>query len=1518
MALLMVVLVLVALLLIALPFAASMQMQQTSANAFVAGVRARQLAETAANHAVAQLARTNEAAEAAARDGRGGAGGAFNDPQVDSRDEFVVDFTVLENAGLDPSGLLFAEGRVDDNAWNTIFSALVEDEQSKINLNSATVLLLGNLLGAAQLAADLTEQEKDVMVVDDFSTLATDPAHPENSVGWLWVTRGAGPGELISFKGLAEKGEQKLILIAERTRGGRPEFRDQPGNFKKGDMVIDYRAYKAARHKTLASQGAGPQGMPIFDTPVAIKRIADYDTLCPGAESILPHRYRACRDLVTVNSDWLTGHVWINPETIKGIYNDPDDQGKPTFLRVEDSSHFNPGSVVRLVGNGAVEYAIVRGSGQDGQITLDRRVTNGRLDAYTAVLEMYSRHPVNVNTASFDTLRALFYGLRLAGREALTWDDATFAAQRLILRTRLAPPADPAAAASGAGGVTPPAVSAGQFVDFADLRSYLTGLIGKNADFTRSDVDTILLNAERPWSRDLIASTAPFSFHSGDVFTIEGRAAINDPAGNTIASRALRRIVQIGPDYADKLTVRTRAEFERPQSRLRLANLVKAEGDTAQGWIRRETFHSIFRDKNGQQGVDNGDGEVAGGATAGNVQVNLEQPGAVCFWYKPLRDFGAGKCFLLDGGEALFENRVSLYHDGRFGALVLAAADSTLERSQAEARFHNNRGDKRTLKNDLWYHLFAAWSSTNPGGLALMVDGLGSMEDKGLVSRAEYWHYPDGEDPVLISGHLAGDLPGGNAGGQVRVEEGAAQLLYRRKTPHDEDVPEAVVRVGDEAISIDGSGRILARGVRGTQSASHPDGALVAPFGYTDGNRSDVTTGNGVLDSNLDDVYWTELDDSTRDPRWRLPGLSEGATSVRVTDASKFQQSGYLLIVGVYATPVNPPGGGGGAGPPGGGPGPGGAGGMSPECQAITAGTEIARYTSRTNNTFDGLSRGELGTTARFWRNGWTFVMPISLAVKPDKAGNLDYPAQPKYLQVYASPTEYEWFRYDTVAPGTGATVYFVADQIARAAVAPITLFLTAERRTVTAPLGCSGLPPIPLQTNSTVDAIDAARKASITAIAQTLNLSWRQQLGTKKTFLRDGSKVMPVFQTAGSAPGRWDVVTLATQAHDRKEEHTINHVGNAFAALQAQVTATFPAGGWLLKFPTGALPRAGSAGTVRFNGTVVGDPLSEEGRAALDFDTPQWQAEFYRLGAPLDQDGSALSLLTRQGQPARNFRGGVVLIEGEALGAPGGKVMARGYLGTTARGHDGSDVIAISARTRGLVLAGSDNGGIIGLSGGQGLNPRGGYALVEDEMVGHTEIRSPQPTDPPHLFFPAFDPAGDPDTVEIWRGSFGTRKKTHGQQALVLAMPHRYHDRQADRAARPEMVYYETAFAKKNAIWKNVTIEIDQTSPSLSQVARYHSVRVLARTDGGPPWNTTPTNQPGGIWRFDVDLAGKARQVFDLGDGVRADTLELRLTFPVAADAFRDSMFNWTPKVTGIEVACAQRHQVLVEYEVR
>jgi len=150
-AIILVIFVLSVILAVVLPLAFYVQMDYRRARLAEGRVKGRLAAEGAIDHALAYAMLTAEGTER-----RPDAVPPYNTPEYDSYTEFTVDYSfgMYPELQKDYSLLSFS------NPSGLIWHSEIEDEQGKININSAPAPLIGNLLGSATLTEPLRSDDQ--------------------------------------------------------------------------------------------------------------------------------------------------------------------------------------------------------------------------------------------------------------------------------------------------------------------------------------------------------------------------------------------------------------------------------------------------------------------------------------------------------------------------------------------------------------------------------------------------------------------------------------------------------------------------------------------------------------------------------------------------------------------------------------------------------------------------------------------------------------------------------------------------------------------------------------------------------------------------------------------------------------------------------------------------------------------------------------------------------------------------------------------------------------------------------------------------------------------------------------------------------------------------------------------------------------------------------------------------------------------------------------------------------------
>ena len=370
-ALLAVLFALTLLMLLALPFAVSMSVgadaamrdvDQTATEQASASVRALLLSDAALSHP------------------------AFDEtPDYDGLDEWPV------GVDLPPAfESLREDGRV-------LLGGEVEDLQRFLSLDSASPLLLANVLGTSTRLAEDLEPDATTMVVEDASGL------PEQ--GYLWVAH-----EVVRYDGK----DGGRLLDVERGLLQEYGFADGTSGVRDQSLVLDYRCVLAAIWPYF---GPGREdGRVPYQSVGELLEIQEAEM---GAFD--PAEMDALSRVFAIDAQAETAPSWGRPER---VFNEL--QGNLTrTLTVKSAVHLGAGSTVRIrnLATGEQEFGLLMRAGtpRRGQLQLQLpsvfqlellMPVRGSYPATDTVVEPLVPAPVNVNTASREALTAVLAHVR--------------------------------------------------------------------------------------------------------------------------------------------------------------------------------------------------------------------------------------------------------------------------------------------------------------------------------------------------------------------------------------------------------------------------------------------------------------------------------------------------------------------------------------------------------------------------------------------------------------------------------------------------------------------------------------------------------------------------------------------------------------------------------------------------------------------------------------------------------------------------------------------------------------------------------------------------------------------------------------------------------------------------------------------------------------------------------------------------------------------------------------------------
>ena len=953
-ALIMVIVVLMALLLIATPFAISMRDHQVTVVMHDSAQKACGDTDSVRNLVAGKLAGTTHANTDAT-------------PEVDSLDEIeaCADLTDAD----DVEGIQNPRGR--------IWSAAVEDEQAKLNVNAISPFALSNLMGARTVLGEkisdsdteipvedssLFDEEGGFVVVDaeliKYSGVSlgslTGCERGVKAVGEDPVRSGItesyyySPGALVR---ITDGVQTDYGMISNVSRGMRSIFTGrggsveltsgftQPMAHKSGAPVLDARVFAVNMYRILKEPGKCYR----YPTVSAIRQVTDLDI--PGfdpeaLEQVLPY--------LTVYSNHEGAARWGNQRTLL-----------------------------------------------DGFTFRDKDYLG-----YHTKIEFEVRYPVNINTTSRPVLLALLTGLSgERQQEEVTVEQAGKLADR-ILKAR-----DEEA--------------------LQDMEDFLDRILEpalEEEEITRNLRGSIFQNLfDSPMLVFLKGGTHRAIFNSLDTFTVKAGVSRNNAAGVELSRHRTREVVSVAPPWLitygldsqwdfEKLilpgrysrfitTFPVNVEFQRspqdppifdPPNRTMkiLQGYAKNKRRERREQERKEILAS--RDNEGTEGEDSGsvryrphrnadgirtrrgvdpnriivhhfdnsddiEGERLGkgtrnlplmtgrmfgrrGGRSRRGSSSGMSPMVIGLWYKPLwESVSDGRRYIWGTGNNPNSDKVELYFDGQERALVLEIADTGYNQPFQLSRAYF----PIALRRHTWYHIACHIAGTRPDQMQILVDG---VPQRGSFEKQR----------IRFLTTLTADLSQNDT--SIQVED-------TRDFPNH-----GVLLIGEEKIEYRGKSKKSfnalvdsrqrpkvkrGRGSRGSALMTHREGAAVMLFGYANALQSEIPVAKGKLTGagSTFGRYRPALL-AGKDPivtvRGAPLGLLDTSTSIPVRAPGGgvlegFQQSGYALLCsariarqGPQPTPQNP----------------------NPAATVEIGGVELIHYQNLTGTELQGVTRG--------------------------------------------------------------------------------------------------------------------------------------------------------------------------------------------------------------------------------------------------------------------------------------------------------------------------------------------------------------------------------------------------------------------------------------------------------------------------------------------------------------------------------------------------------------------------------
>ena len=571
----MVVLILAGMLIIGVPFAVSMRMSGSRARMALADAHARYGAEGAFNHAIACLARTQESYEIAyglwPKRSTSQTGGAsyFESYTLDIPAELECPIEVSQASDTEPSHASDADvdltREVDArNPKGAIWSVDVEDEQGKVNLNSAPRPLLENLLRLMFDVKQLTPKE----IADD-QAAAADAATKEAAA------KGAAQA-LVDYRkanvGFHTISEAESVLT-DYLKASQPAL----------SARLNARLASVSRYATVSSERPSTQAPHPINVNSAPRLVLTAALMSLRLHTPLATFVRApdsqgngyigkivrVSDKPEFDGDWIFTFTDATKAKISfiGVEGRTLTQTASTGIVLDQEFPIPAPDNDFTVNNGSedvLKFSLCMGTlpfkKDDAFYFTTRRVTRKLAERLSDAIQA----EVLIKAGSYSSPKQFFQFVSQDDK-TLLGEEGKLCIGKDVMSYQFSVDEGPILTGLDAdthfeSGKTYRMRSIiSQLEDLEGLREVIKDYLGKDIVATSGGTPTdaeigaaaaniisaIKLNAFRPQATEVEGPTAPFCLATSDTYTIAGRATMNDTAGNHTATRGVKRITSI-------------------------------------------------------------------------------------------------------------------------------------------------------------------------------------------------------------------------------------------------------------------------------------------------------------------------------------------------------------------------------------------------------------------------------------------------------------------------------------------------------------------------------------------------------------------------------------------------------------------------------------------------------------------------------------------------------------------------------------------------------------------------------------------------------------------------------------------------------------------------------------------------------------------------------------------------------------------------------------------------------------
>ncbi len=538
-AILTVVLTLFALVIVGAPFLVTMQLHNKASKNQLFKARAKYSALAAANHAAASLIYTIDSVEASDST-------SFGTPSIDVSSEFEVDLKDLKDENGDP------DANYNIDAKGIMVSVSVEDEQGKVNLNTAPELLLQNIFTQAEIGTPAT--------LADAALYFRANRHPFRSLGELQLCADADLPSASRYSiSVDELARLQEYCTVHSAKSSDDTYARHPVNVNTAPRDVLISVFKGLTYRNL-------------DNPetVSTSNTGGGDIVGDGvlSEISFPSGFTGENWTLT-----CTSVIGTDPRQFTfSVSNGSSTFGEYTFTSNASEAYESSGGEISFrISNGGTDFAandrfVINVNEKNSGVSQDAAAgLADRIRVETTLAQDLAISATEVSLTDSDSFPAK--GWISVGGDLIEYIDNDPASDTLTINSD----SDFENADVNTAATTGAKVEL-VLTDWSDLNNVMDEAVTAN-ELTADDKEAIYRSAVNPLGDFVAKSTTGIIFRSGDVYTIEAAGIINSDTGQELSKFVTRRIMQPSQSAENTWLIDSQKDFrellqQNPQAEL--------------------------------------------------------------------------------------------------------------------------------------------------------------------------------------------------------------------------------------------------------------------------------------------------------------------------------------------------------------------------------------------------------------------------------------------------------------------------------------------------------------------------------------------------------------------------------------------------------------------------------------------------------------------------------------------------------------------------------------------------------------------------------------------------------------------------------------------------------------------------------------------------------------------------------------------------------------------------------------